>query len=160
DEAKAHGGTVEVIGPAGTLFNTILYVCTRDRKDHLTFHMPDQLGLASFGRDEWVSSLQARILADNAAVKFQAEYIKGDLFVDADGSGRVKDFMDLLKASDITVEFGDKNDRFHLFIGDTFSGVKLTDFTRGALPTLLQKKPQTFKFLSTEQMLKACATYK
>ena len=160
DEARAKGGGVEAIGPAGTLFNTMLYVCPRTRTDHLTFHMPDQVGLASFRRDEWVSSLPARILADGSSVKFGAEYIKGDLFVDADGSGHLKDFLDVLNATDIVVEFGAENDRFHLFVGDIFASIKLSDFLRGALPMLLQKKPATFKFLSTAQMLKACANYK
>jgi hypothetical protein len=160
DEVRAKGGGVEAIGPAGTLFNTMLYVCPRNEIDHLTFHMPDQVELNSFGRDGRVPSLQVNIRADASATKFEAEYIKGDLFVDADGSGHLKDFLDLLDASDITVEFGERQDQFHLFVGNTFASVKLADFLRGALPTLLQKKPSAFKFLSTEQMLKACANYK
>src|SRR5262249_51796108 len=115
DEARIKGGSVEALAPAPTLFNTMFYVCPRKRTDHLTIHLPDQAQLASFGREEWASSLPVRILADGSSIKFEAEYIKGDLFIDSDGSGHHEDFLDVLNASDLTVEFGAQNDRVHMF---------------------------------------------
>lgn len=160
DQSRAKGSGVQAIGAAGTLFNTMLYVCPPTGIEHVVFHMPDEVGIESFGRGEQVPSLKTNIRADASAATFEAEYINGDLFIDADGSGQLKDFLALLDASDMTVEFGEKNDRFNLFVGNTFAGVKLVEFVRTALPQLMKKKPAAFKFMSTEQMIKTCGNFR
>jgi hypothetical protein len=162
DAKSGNSKQLQIIGAPGMFYNTMIYNCQRDQRksDFLTFHIPDELSPSSFRRDERVPQLAIRVLIDRVSMTYDAEYIKGDIFLDASSTRETGDFLRLLNAAEIIVEFGDQKDRLNLFVGDTLGNAKLADFVREALPPLLKLSPNTLRFLNNAEMLRICMTYK
>ncbi len=152
---------VAILSDAGSLTNSMIFNCRRDRlkTDFLTIHLPDQLDPSSFAHQEWVSDLEIRFLADGRSGSFQGEYIKGDLFVDADQFSSLADFFKLLSASRIIIEFGDKKDRINLAISDQIGSANIGGFLREYLPRI-PSLASGLKFLNVTDMTSMCSRYK
>jgi hypothetical protein len=152
---------IQFIGDVGTFFNSVIFTCHKDKSksDFLTFHIPPDVSPASFKYDEWRPKLEINLLADKVASHFTGEYIKGDIFVDANSVG-VETFVTFLDASSITIDFGDKSDRLNLSMAEKLSGVDLLSQLRELLPIGLKIAPNDLVALSNNEMLERCLQYK
>lgn len=151
---------MQLIGPPGTFFNSIIFNCAHDpdRRDFLTFHLPDEVGPTSFKRDDWVSKVDVRVLADSRSASFPGEYIKGDLFIDASNDRATNGFDRMLTSQELIIEFGHTNDRLNLFIGNTIGKATFGEFMRAAVPETLSVPANSY--LSTAAMLARCRSFK
>lgn len=152
---------VQIIGQAGTFYNSMIYTCQRDTKksDFLTFHFPSEISPASFQYSDAKPNLNLGLLADKKSTHVTAEYLKGDIFVDASTAG-AETFIDLVTASTLTLDFGEKGDRLNLVVADKFATMDLSNATKEMLPILLNIKPQALRSFSNKQMLESCLQYK
>jgi Sel1 repeat-containing protein len=152
---------LRVISPPGLLVNSMIYSCQRDRQksDFLTVHLPDNAHPTSFEHQEWISKLEMRILADGRAGSVVGEYIKGDIFIDADDYESKGDFLKLLSASRLIFEFGSKRDRITFAVDDQVGSARLGLFMREYLPRL-PIFASGLRFLTNADMLRSCAGYK
>jgi hypothetical protein len=150
---------INIIGEPGQFYNSMLYFCQRSRMkaDFLQFHLPADVTPASFKYGDWVSSLEIRILTDLGSMRVSGEYMKGDLFVDADATDP-KFFVSLIQSSELTVEFGTQNDRLNLFVGDRLMKSDLKGFVVTALPMMLNVK--SLKHFTNQEMMDRCLSYK
>jgi hypothetical protein len=145
----------------GSLINSMIFNCERDRQktDFLTIHLPDYLDPQSFDHRQWVSRLDIRNLADERSGSVEGEYIKGDIFIDANKYQSTKDFLNLISASRLSVEFGDKNDRVILAASDQIGSANMRGFIREYLPHI-PNFASGLQFLDTADMIQACLRYK
>lgn len=145
----------------GSVVNGQFYVCRRSSRetDTLTVHLPATVELSSFNYNSWQSELMVKSLADGQSRRTKAEYIKGDLFIDASDMPN-EDFHQLLTAARITYEFGPKNDRIQFVIEDEFADTRIKDFLRFAVPKVMQVSESTIRYFDTTEMLAACDAYK
>jgi hypothetical protein len=152
---------IQLIGETGQFYNSMIYTCQRSpqKSDFLTFHFPPDISPASFKYDEWVPKIELSVLADNTSSHVIGEYIKGDIFVDANQVG-VDDFLRFVAASDIIVQFGAKNDRLNLLIADKFINMDLAGGLRQLLPAIINVEPNSLHAYTNDEMLKRCLTYK
>jgi hypothetical protein len=118
---------VTVISGPGSFTNSMIFNCERDRRrvDFVTIHLPDYADPASFDHQEWVS---IQILVDGRSQTVKGEYIKGDLFVDANQYDSIDEFRRLLSASRIIFEFGRNNDRISFGVSDHIGGASIGSF--------------------------------
>jgi hypothetical protein len=152
---------VQIIGEAGTFYNSMIYTCQGDRgkSDFLTLHFPANVAPASFAFGEWRPRLDVSILADRASSNFVGEYNKGDIFVDASTVG-VDTFLGFANAAALTLDFGEKHDRLNLFVADRFANMDLAAGTREMLPLSLNIKPNALRSFSSREMVERCLQYK
>jgi hypothetical protein len=150
-----------LLDPPGTFLNSQFMVCRRSPRDSdtLTLHLPDNVSLQSFDVKSWQSKLEIRSLAGRYSRRAMSEYIRGDLFLDAT-SMPIEDYVQLLTATRVTYEFGDKNDRLQFIVEDHFGKAAIAGFLREAIPHVLKIDPKTIAYFDTEAMLRACLTYK
>jgi len=87
------------------------------------------------------------------------EYIRGDLFLDA-AVMPVDDYLQLLTATRVTYEFGDKNDRLQFIIENQWGDAAIGDYLRGAVSQFYRIDPKAIGIFDTEAMLRACLAYK
>ncbi len=106
-----------------------------------------------------VSDLEIRFLADGRSGTVRGEYIKGDLFIDANQFSPIADFFKLLSASRLIVEIGDKKDRITLAISDQIGSANIGGFLREYLPHIPSFAPG-LKFLSIADVASMCSRYK
>jgi hypothetical protein len=139
----------------------MIYNCERDRRktDFLTVHLPDNAHPTSFEHQEWISQLEMRILADGRSGSIIGEYIKGDIFIDANSYSSREDFLKLLFASRLIFEFGNKRDRITFAVDDQVGSAQLGLFMREYLPRL-PIFASGLRFLSNSDMLRLCSGYK
>lgn len=149
------------LDPPGSVVNGQFYVCRRPSRetDTLTVHLPATVELNSFKYGSWQSELAVKSLADGQSRRTKAEYIKGDLFIDASDMP-TEDFHQLLTAARITYEFGPKNDRIQFVIEDEFADTRIKDFLRFAVSKVMQVSESTIRYFDTTEMLAACDAYK
>lgn len=161
DVRSGKSSQVQIIGQAGTFYNSMIYTCQGDRKksDFLTLHFPADVAPASFAFDDWRPRLDVSILADRMSSNFVGEYNKGDIFVDASTVG-AETFLGFANASALTLDFGDKHDRLNLFVADRFATMDLSSGTREMLPVALNIKPNALRSFSTREMVERCLQYK
>ena len=152
---------VTIISAPGSLTNSMIFNCQRDRRktDFLTVHLPDNADPTSFEHQEWVSRLDIRILADGGSQSVQGEYIKGDLFIDANAYDFTSEFFRLLSSSRIVFEFGKNNDRIHFAVSDQIGSANIGAFMREYL-SRLPDFASGLRFLSSRDMARLCSTYK
>jgi hypothetical protein len=151
--------SVKIIGEAGQFYNSMLYFCQRSnmKADFVQFHLPADVTPASFKYDDWVSSLEIRILTNISSMRVRGEYMKGDLFVDADATEQ-KLFLSLIESSELTVEFGSQNDRLNLFVSDKLMKANLKRLLVTALPIMFNLK--NLKHFTNQEMTERCLSYK
>ena len=152
---------VRLISPPGSLVNSMIYNCQRDERksDFLTVHLPDNAHPTSFEHEEWVSQLEMHMLLDGRSGSVVAEYIKGDIFIDVDNYDSREDFLKLLTASRLIVEFGSKRDRITFAVDNQVGRANLGLFMREYLPRL-PIFASGLRFLSNTDMLHLCSGYK
>jgi hypothetical protein len=90
-------------------------------------------------------------------MRVTGEYIKGDLFIDATDP---RSFRSLVFSSELTLEFGDQNDRLNLFVGDRLSNSDLKDVVLTLLPVMLNAKSHSLRHFNNAEMLESCLQYK
>ena len=149
------------LDPIGTIINSQFLVCRRSSResDTLTLHLPDDVGLRSFDAKSWQSKLEIRSLAGNRSRRVMGEYIRGDLFLDA-AAMPVDDYLQLLTATRVIYEFGDKNDRLQFIIENQWGDAAIGDYLRGAVSQFFRIDPKAIGIFNTEGMLRACLAYK
>jgi hypothetical protein len=152
---------IQIIGNPGQFYNSMIYNCQRHSQtsDFLTLHMPPEISPASFKYDEWIPNMELSILAKNTSSHVVGEYLKGDIFVDANSVG-VDNFLRFVSASDMTVQFGEKGDRLNLLITDKFVNMDLADGVRQLLPAVIDVGPKSIHAYTSDEMLKRCLGYK
>jgi hypothetical protein len=152
---------VKFIGDVGTFYNSLIYTCQKNAKksDFLTFHFPVAVSPASFRYDDWKPKLDVSILADKTSTHLIAEYMKGDIFVDANAVG-VETFLQFVGATALTVDFGDKGDRLNFLVADSFATTNLSGITGELVPVMLGIKPNQVRIFSNMEMVKRCLEYK
>jgi len=147
----------------GTFANTISFVCSKKHLDYLLIHLPDSADIKTIRpRKQWLSKTELRVLTDDAGVKFEAEYIDGDFFVDFSDDGAIDNLLQALKSRFVTIEFGPGNERISLYTGDTSPDGK-ADFKgalRGFMPIYAKSVGGKSRIFSMSEMFKMCDEYK
>jgi hypothetical protein len=139
----------------------MLFICQKEYLNYITFHIPKTVSI-QMKRDQWISRLDTRILADGISTSFIGEYIDGDLFIDITPD-RSKDLLRVMSSRDVSIEFGPGNDRPNLhqsdFAPNNTANLKgfLRDYVPMALKTMGGKNIRLFDQVS---MFTACRQYK
>jgi hypothetical protein len=144
-----------------SLANSMLFTCQKGHRDYLTFHIPDRV-VPKMRRDQWISEMNMRILADGTSTEFIGEYIKGDIFVDIT-STTFDDLLHVIESKEISVEFGPGNDRLNFYQDDFTPGGTgdLRGFLREYLPESLKNVGgRNFRTFDQRSMFEACRKYK
>jgi hypothetical protein len=146
----------------GELANTVSFVCQRKNLNSLLVHLPDAVDLKTMRpRNQWISKTELRVLTDDFATRFDAEYIDGDFFVDFNDETK-GNLIYLIKSRFVTVEFGPGNERISLFTADV--GHDGTGNLKGALRELVPLMAKSFggnsRILSMSEMFDLCDDYK
>jgi hypothetical protein len=162
-DLKAEGdGTTSLPMVRDQLINSAVFVCKPNtaHSDHLIFHLPNGVHLGSFPLNEWVSHLEARTLADGNSRQFASEYIKGDLFIDWEYPNNSENFLRLLNAKRLSIEFGSGNDRLNFAIETNVGPTNVDGAIRALLPMYLNSGMDELTHLSTAEMLNVCWEFK
>jgi hypothetical protein len=160
--AVRSGGTSksQIIGPPGQFYNSMIYTCRKrsDKSDYLTFHLPPQVSPASFKYATNQAGLQINIVADTEPSRAVVEYKQGDIFLDADaGAGNL---LRLMRAFEITINFGRRNDRLDLRVTEKFGSMELAKGVKELLPLVAKIDPGALRSFSNEELRQYCLAYK
>jgi hypothetical protein len=152
---------IRLMGPAGQLYNSMIYTCRKssDKPDYLTFHLPPQVSPASFKYDTNQPKLEINIVVDTEPNHAVVEYKKGDIFLDAADAG-AGNLLRLMRASEITINFGSRNDRFTLGITAKFGSVELAKAMKDLLPQMASIDPGALRSFSNQELREHCLAYK
>jgi hypothetical protein len=146
--------------------NIMFFGCRRELQlqDHLAIHLPPAK-LKSFSDREGSHRVEVRLKYDRTESKMFADYVNGDIFLMLP-YGSLAQIVDSPK---ITIEFGERNDRVEIIVGNKLpSGGDVDGFLRAALKTLsgmegfsISGVPESrFHYFDTKEMLAACARFK
>jgi hypothetical protein len=146
----------------GQLANAVTFVCQKRHLNHLLIHLPDDADIKTIRpRKQWISKTELRVLTDDFAATFDAEYIDGDFFVDFK-EDTLENLNDILRSRFLTIEFGPGNEKLSLYAGDMDPAGK-ADF-KGALKEMVPMMAKSFggksRAIGTTEMFKLCDTYK
>ncbi len=152
---------IDIIGPPGTFYNSMIYTCRKipDKPDYLTFHLPPTVIPASFKYDDHKPQLTIDILADKESSRNVGEYNKGDLFLDATDA-EAGNLRRLMRASDISVQFGARKDRLKLAVTNHLSRLELAKMVKEMLPLLLKVDPATLRSFTSTELREHCLAYR
>jgi hypothetical protein len=147
----------------GTFANTISFVCSKKHLDHLLIHVPDSADIKTIRpRKQWLSKTELRVLTDDAGVKFDAEYIDGDFFVDFSDDGAIDNLLRALKSRSMTIEFGPGNERISLYTGDTSPDGKadIKAALKEIMPMYAKSIRGKSRIVGMSEMFKMCDMYR
>jgi hypothetical protein len=130
-----------------------------DKPDYLTFHLPPQVSPASFKYDTNQPKLEINIVIDTEPSHAVVEYKKGDIFLDAADAG-AGNLLRLMRASEITINFGSRNDRLTLGITAKFGSVELAKAMKDLLPQMASIDPGALRSFSNQESREHCLAYK
>jgi hypothetical protein len=113
-------------------------------------------------RKQWISKTDLRVLTDDHATRFDAEYIDGDFFIDFTGETNVG-LIEIMKSKAVTIEFGSGNERLALYTADTGDDGK--GDLKGALRSFITSRAKTkswgsARIFGTDEMFGLCEKYK
>src|SRR5262249_47488135 len=136
--------------------------CQRKHNDVVVFHIPAEVELKSIRHDQWISKMEVHVLADDLGSVFEAEYIRGDIFIDITSETR-DSLMKVIEARRISVEFGPDQERIEIYQADRMPDGKadLRGFLREAAPMLMGSTgARNIRTIKGSQLLDACAKFK
>jgi hypothetical protein len=142
--------------------NALFVVCQNKYDDVVVFHIPAGVELKSIRRDQWVSKMEVRVLADDVGSSFEAEYIKGDIFIDITPKTR-DSLMHIIDSRQVSVEFGPQQERLEIYQADKTPDGKgdLRGFLREAAPMFVGSMGgRNIRTIKGAQLLNACARFK
>jgi hypothetical protein len=108
------------------------------------------------------SATELRVLTDNFAARFDAEYLDGDFFVDFTDETN-EDLIELMKSRFVTIEFGSGNERLALYTADTGNDGKgdLKGALRDFIPSLAKAESWgSARIFGMNEMFGLCENYK
>jgi hypothetical protein len=143
--------------------NTVSFVCQKKGYlDHLLVHLPDDADIKTLRpRKQWLSTTELRILADDFTIRFHAEYLNGDLFVDFTDE-TTEDLVRLMESKYLVIEFGPENERIALYAGDLGSDGR-ANFKRALremVPMVMKPLNTKMRVVSMSEMFGLCRDYK
>jgi hypothetical protein len=142
--------------------NALFVICQNKYDDVVVFHIPSGVELKSMRRDQWISKMNIRVLADDVGSSFEAEYIKGDLFIDI--TPRTRDaLMRIIESRRISIELGPQRERLEIYQADMMPDGKgdLRGFTRDVVPMFVNSLGgRNIRVIKGAQLLDACARFK
>jgi hypothetical protein len=144
-----------------SLATSMSFMCQKGHLDFITFHIPDKV-TPEMARNQWISSMDIRILADDISTEFVGEYIKGDIFIDIT-SNTLDDLLKVISSKHISVEFGPRNDRLNFYQDDFTPGGSgnIKGFLRDYVPMSLKTVGgRNFRTFDEASMFQACRQYK
>jgi hypothetical protein len=146
----------------GQLANTVSFVCQKKHFNHLLIHLPDAADVKTIRpRKQWISKTELRVMTDDFATKFDAEYIDGDFFVDFNEDTK-EHLDDVLRSRSLTIEFGPENEKLSLYAADMDPDGKAN--FKGALREMVPMMAKSFggksRVVGTTEMFRLCDTYK
>jgi hypothetical protein len=145
------------------LANTVSFVCQRGHPNFLLIHLPDAADVRTISpRKQWISKTDLRVLTDDSAARFDAEYIDGDFFVDFTDETN-GGLIEIMKSKLVTIEFGSGNERLELYTEDTGKDGKAD--LKGALRNFITSRAKTeswgsARIFGTNEMFGMCEKYK
>jgi hypothetical protein len=144
------------------LANTVSFVCQKKHYNYLLIHLPDAADLMTLRpRNQWISKTELRVLSDDFATRFEAEYIDGDFFVDFNDITQ-ENLVQLIKSKSLTIEFGPGNERISLYTADVGPDGKAN--LKGALREFVPYMAKSFRgnsqVFSMSKMFDLCDHYK
>jgi hypothetical protein len=142
--------------------NVLFVHCQSKYNDAVVFHIPSGVELKSMRRDQWISKMETHILADDVGFSFEAEYIKGDIFIDI--TPRTRDaLIRIIESRRISVELGPHQERLEIYQADTMPDGKgdLRGFIKDILPMFASSMGgRNIHTIKGAQLLDACARFK
>jgi hypothetical protein len=142
--------------------NVVFFLCQRQHLDALVIHIPEGVQINTLQRDQWISRTDLRVLADDVGLHLEAEYIKGDFFIDLTTTSK-DSLLRLMNSRQVLIEFGPDEERIKLYQADMApnGNGNLKGYLREALPVLV--KPlggKNVRALDGQAMFRTCGNYK
>jgi hypothetical protein len=130
--------------------------------NHLLIHLPEAADLRTIRpRNQWISKTELRVLTDDFAARFDAEYINGDFFVDFNNETK-DNLVQLIKSKFVTIEFGPGNERISLYTADLGpdGNANLKGALRDFVPYMAKSFRGNSRVVSMSEMFDLCDDYK
>jgi hypothetical protein len=143
--------------------NTVSFVCQKKGYlNHLLVHLPDDADIKTLRpRKQWLSRTELRVLADDFTIRFHAEYLNGDFFVDFTDE-TTEDLVKIMESKYLVIEFGPESERIALYAGDRGSDgrANFKGALREMVPMAMKPLNTKMRVVNMSEMFGLCRDYK